>query len=129
MKAVNILWDVDEEVIDKLPTEVNFPDELFDGGYDDAVADYLSDKYGFCVLGFVIEEQVKKRSLKMAKVYDITIKDSTGYYIKANSEEEAVELALEWFSERKPDIEISVMTDKEINEAEEEGMSIFDMTE
>lgn len=65
----------------------------------------------------------------MAKVYDITIKDSTGYYIKANSEEEAVELALEWFSERKPDIEISVMTDKEINETEEEGMSIFDMTE
>lgn len=52
MRATNIEWDVDIE----LPTEMEFPDELFDGSYDDDVADYLSDQTGFCVLGFTIEE-------------------------------------------------------------------------
>jgi len=56
MKATNIVWDTDGEVVDGLPTEMEFPDELFDGGYDDDVADYLSDQTGWCVESFDIEE-------------------------------------------------------------------------
>lgn len=57
MKAINIIWDTDGEEIDGLPTEMEFPDELFDGGYDDDVADYLSDQTGWCVESFNIEEE------------------------------------------------------------------------
>ena len=57
MKAINIKWDTDNEVID-LPTEVNIPE-----GYDeDEVADYLSDEYGFCVFSFDIDDDEKMRN-------------------------------------------------------------------
>ena len=56
MKAINIIWDTDGEEIDGLPTEMEFPDELFDGGYDDDIADYLSDQTGWCVESFDIED-------------------------------------------------------------------------
>jgi hypothetical protein len=60
MKIVNIDWDTDgvecKEL--ELPTEVEIPDEvadeLFDGGYDDEIADYLSDEYGYALFGFDI---------------------------------------------------------------------------
>ena len=59
MKATNIVWDMDDgidnEIIENLPTEMEFPDELFDGGYDD-VADYLLDQTGWCVESFEIED-------------------------------------------------------------------------
>ena len=56
MKAINIIWDTDGERIKGLPKEMEFPDELFDGGYDDDVADYLSDQTGWCVESFNIVE-------------------------------------------------------------------------
>jgi hypothetical protein len=60
MKIVNIDWDTDEVECKglELPTEVEIPDEvadeLFDGGYDDEIADYLSDEYGYALFGFDI---------------------------------------------------------------------------
>ena len=56
MRAINIVWDTDNEDVD-LPTEMNFPDELFNGGYDDDVADYLSEQTGWCVESFDIVEE------------------------------------------------------------------------
>ena len=46
MLVTNIELDTDGEVVD-LPNEVEVPDE-YDADYD-GIADYLSDKYGFCV--------------------------------------------------------------------------------
>lgn len=56
MKAINIIWDLDDGDSDyALPKEVKFPNELFDdGGYNDDVADYLSNEYGYCVSAFDI---------------------------------------------------------------------------
>ena len=50
--AVNIKWDTDGEDIEYLPERVSIPFFMD----DDEIADYLSDKYGFCVLGFDIEQ-------------------------------------------------------------------------
>lgn len=44
MKIFDIKWDTDGEDVE-LPTEMDVPDDL----YDDEIADYLSDKTGFCV--------------------------------------------------------------------------------
>lgn len=56
MKAINIIWDLDDGDSDyALPKEVKLPNELFDdGGYNDDVADYLSNEYGYCVSAFDI---------------------------------------------------------------------------
>ena len=56
IKLYNIEQDTDGEIVD-LPTEViieNPTEEMYDavGGFDDVLADYLSDEYGFCVFGF-----------------------------------------------------------------------------
>lgn len=61
MKAVNIKWDTDKnmEALDKLPTEIEIPDNLlkgydgtnFDTYYSD-ISDWLSDEFGFCHFGF-----------------------------------------------------------------------------
>ena len=52
-KVFNIQWDTDddEEVLESLPTEVEIPSSV-DYDDDDAVNDYLSDTYGFCVFGW-----------------------------------------------------------------------------
>ena len=50
--AVNIKWDTDGEDIEYLPERVSIPFFMD----DDEIADYLSDKYGFCVFGFDIEQ-------------------------------------------------------------------------
>ena len=50
--AVDIKWDTDGEDIDFLPERVSIPFFMD----DDEIADYLSDKYGFCVFGFNIEQ-------------------------------------------------------------------------
>lgn len=55
MKAINIIWDTDGEVVN-LPTEMEFPNELFDGGYNDDVTNYLCDRTGWCVVSFDIVE-------------------------------------------------------------------------
>ena len=49
--VVNIQWDTDGEDVN-LPTQVEIPFYM-DG---DDIAGMLSDEYGFCVLGFNIEQ-------------------------------------------------------------------------
>ena len=61
MKAINIKWDTDDQVID-LPTEVEIPE----GYSEDEVADYLSDEYGYCVFNFDIDNDKK-----IYEIYDI----------------------------------------------------------
>lgn len=50
MKVSNIIWETDDVEID-LPTEVEVEDGLDD---DDAIADYLSDTYGWLVISFTL---------------------------------------------------------------------------
>ena len=50
MKAINIKWDTDDQVVD-LPTGVEIPE----GYSEDEVADYLSDEYGYCIFNFDID--------------------------------------------------------------------------
>lgn len=60
IKVTNIVWDTDGEIVD-LPTEVIIPEE--DAGelaedigyYDDDLANYLSDRYGWCLETFSAE--------------------------------------------------------------------------
>lgn len=79
MKAINIEWDMTDDVYEynidgcNLPTIVDLPKNLatqvlIDDYYADekclktdsyllsSVADYLSDEYGFCVLSFDVVE-------------------------------------------------------------------------
>ena len=64
-KAVNILWDVDEEDFDEedgLPTSILLPPGMVkeNGDFDpDEVGDFLSDQTGFCHLGFDCVESVE----------------------------------------------------------------------
>lgn len=51
MKATHIKWDTDGEKI-ALPTEIELPDGMTD---EDEISDYISDKTGFCHMGFCIE--------------------------------------------------------------------------
>ena len=48
--------------------------------------------------------------------YKITLTDTATYIIKANSEEEALNMVCEWFSERKPDTKIEMTNEKADNE-------------
>ena len=61
MKAINIKWDTDDQVVD-LPTGVEIPE----GYSEDEIADYLSDEYGFCVFNFDIDGNEKRY-----EIYDI----------------------------------------------------------
>ena len=61
MKAINIQWDTDDQVVD-LPTEVEIPE----GYSEDDVADYLSDEYRYCVFNFDIDNDKK-----IYEIYDI----------------------------------------------------------
>jgi hypothetical protein len=49
MKATRIIWETDGEEID-LPTEVEIPTDIEND--EDAIADYLSDTYGWLVITF-----------------------------------------------------------------------------
>ena len=55
MKAINIIWDIDEDydgdldVLQMLPIEIEIPDGMED---EDEISDYLSDVTGFCHCGF-----------------------------------------------------------------------------
>ena len=54
MKAVNIIWDVDDPAaLETLPTEIEIPDGMTD---EDEISDYLSDETGFCHKGFALVE-------------------------------------------------------------------------
>lgn len=54
MKAIHILWDVDEDEDTTnayLPEEVEIPREL-EGKDEEEISDYLTDLTGFCHKGF-----------------------------------------------------------------------------
>lgn len=64
MKAVNIMWNIDyDEDKNYLPTEVEIPDEYATDPelledrvkLEEIISDWLSDEYGFCHDGFVLE--------------------------------------------------------------------------
>lgn len=53
MKAINIIWDVDNEKdLEMLPTEIDIPEGMTD---EDEISDYISDATGFCHKGFVLD--------------------------------------------------------------------------
>ncbi|MFR3656714.1 MAG: hypothetical protein ACLTWK_00330 [Eisenbergiella sp.] len=59
MKAVNIKWDtdVDLELLQELPKEIEIPECLIDEDtdkdeYEEEISDYISDVTGFCHYGF-----------------------------------------------------------------------------
>lgn len=59
--VANIDWDTDgyevdlpEEVVIKKPTKEMLED-IKEGGYAEDVCEYLSDEYGYCVVGFTAE--------------------------------------------------------------------------
>lgn len=57
MKAINILWDVDDpEELEDLPTEIEIPEGMED---EDEISDYISDVTGFCHAGFALDTEKK----------------------------------------------------------------------
>ena len=72
LKAINIKWDTDgnNEVLNKLPTEMIIPDELEEMYKKDReyaleeISDWLSDETGFCHAGFEIERGITKESVE-----------------------------------------------------------------
>lgn len=55
MKAINILWDVDDpEELEALPTEIEIPEGM-EG--EDEISDYISDVTGFCHAGFALDTE------------------------------------------------------------------------
>ena len=48
MKAINIVWDIGDEIV--LPTEIAIPN----GMEEDEISDYLSDVTGFCHKCYVL---------------------------------------------------------------------------
>lgn len=58
MKATNIEWETDGPA-DNLPVEVFIPFSV----NEDAVADYLSDSYGFLVRGFSLDKTLSIHEL------------------------------------------------------------------
>ena len=48
MKAINIVWDIGDEIV--LPTEIAIPN----GMEEDEISDYLSDVTGFCHKGYAL---------------------------------------------------------------------------
>ena len=72
MKATNIKWEVNmDDVCEQLDQAVDCPEELYDflglpvevelpdGLPEEEIADWLSDKYGYCHDGFVLLEEKK----------------------------------------------------------------------
>lgn len=89
IRLYDIDWDTDGEDVE-LPKEViirNPDDDLIEGffsGYDDELADYLSDEYGFCVGTFRSERLFGAGELADAwrhvvEIYDVT-RDKTPEY-------------------------------------------------
>ena len=53
MKAINIDWDIEEDV-DFLPNEIEIPDGMTD---EDEISDYITNETGFCHYGFELTEE------------------------------------------------------------------------
>ena len=55
LKAINIIWDVDNKKdLKHLPTEIIIPEGMTD---EDDISDYISDETGFCHDGFELVEE------------------------------------------------------------------------
>lgn len=52
MKAINIKWDTDGEIVD-LPNEIEIPEGMSD---EEEVSDYISNVTGFCHKGFSLNK-------------------------------------------------------------------------
>ncbi len=58
-KVVDITWDCDDENKDDLPSEcyVDINDDFEnDIEYENAISEYLSNNYGYCVLSFYFDK-------------------------------------------------------------------------
>lgn len=54
MKAVNIIWDIDDtEDLKFLPTEIDIPSGITD---EDEISDYITNETGFCHCGFKLTD-------------------------------------------------------------------------
>lgn len=51
------------------------------------------------------------------KVFEVTVKDEATYLIGADNEDRAKEIAVEWFSERAPEVEMHEVDRKTIQES------------
>lgn len=51
MKAINIIWDTDEENVE-LPNEIEIPNTMIEL---DEISDYISNETGFCHKGFELD--------------------------------------------------------------------------
>lgn len=61
-----------------------------------------------------LNKNYEKESISADKdVYIITVSDSATYAIKAANREDAEYLALEYFDEREPDVEVEIDNDEE----------------
>lgn len=66
MKAINIIWDVDDpEELEGLPTEIEIPEGMTD---EDDISDYLSDTTGFCHKGFSLDNDPDERTYIVTEV-------------------------------------------------------------
>ena len=81
IKVTDIIWDTDGEAID-LPSEVDITDGIEPGS--DEIADWLSDKYGFCVEGFNYEVA---ESFYQLLVFDT---ETDTFYTKTNRKKDVV---------------------------------------
>ena len=77
MKAINIQWDIDEEIKDgvDLPEEIEITD-------DEEISDYLSDKTGFCHKGYQLVNRFR--------ISDIVTVKETGESVLITELDEAV---------------------------------------
>lgn len=125
LKITNIKWNITDEteVLASLPKEIYIAtsdidpaiynvkapytceDILKNDKLCEKISDYLSDKYGFCHTGFDIE-------IPKEQTYVITVTNTATYTIRANHPELAKEIAMDWFNERKPSVNIKI-DDKE----------------
>ena len=65
-------------------------------------------------------KEIKTKQIDESTIFAIHLKDEETYYIRSSNIELAKELAMEWFSERKPQIDIKVVVDNDIYEGEME---------
>lgn len=98
IRVTNIVWDFDpedsqsEDGYPHLPTEVCI--DTLNERDDDAVCDYLSDTYGFCVKSFCYSSHAddKKYIGKIYNLLDKVIGDETPTPAELDEDDEAIEL-------------------------------------
>lgn len=83
MKAVDIIWDVDdednpEEVLASLPTEIEIPEKMTD---ESDISDYISDNTGFCHKGFRLSHENLDERFPVGAVFHIE-GDSSAMWLK-----------------------------------------------